>query len=122
MDKEQALQAFWSSFGLEAYDENTVPIEATMPYITYAVVTDSLENKVSASASLWYKSTSWKDISNKKDEISNAIGIGGHVTPINGGYMWITRGTPFAQRMSDPNDDSIRRIYLNAVVEFLTEN
>ena len=43
MDKSQAVHDFWSSFGLTAYDENAVPDNAQMPYITYSVVTDSLE-------------------------------------------------------------------------------
>lgn len=32
----------------------------------------------------------------------------------------LKRGSPFAQRMSDPNDDMIRRIYINITAEFLT--
>ena len=32
----------------------------------------------------------------------------------------LKRGSPFAQRMSDPNDDMIRSIYINITVEFLT--
>ena len=35
MDNEQAYRAFWASFGLNAYDENTVPEDAELPYITY---------------------------------------------------------------------------------------
>ena len=31
MDKFQAQQSFWSSFGLTAYDENTVPDDAEYP-------------------------------------------------------------------------------------------
>ena len=40
MNKEQAIHFFWSQFGLPAYDENSVPDDAQMPYITYNVVID----------------------------------------------------------------------------------
>ena len=121
MTKAQALHEFWASFGLPAYDENTVPIDAQIPRITYSVSTDSFENTLFLSANLWYKSTSWKEISEKAEEIAERIGVNGYtIKAIDNGYLWIVKGTPFAQRMSDPSDDSIRRIYINIIAEFLT--
>lgn len=122
MNKEQALQSFWSSFGLPAYDENTVPDTAQMPYITYSTETDSFENVVNLTASIWYRSTSWAAITQKKNAIAENVGVGGKVIKIDDGYVWLTRGTPFASRMSDPNDDAVRRIYINLEAEFLTAN
>lgn len=119
MDKGQAIQSFWSGFGLTAYDENTVPDDATMPYITYSSSTDSLDNPVTMYGSLWYRSSSWAEISQKKDQISEYISSMQPIR-IDGGYVWIMKGTPFAQRMSDPSDDLIRRMYININAEFLT--
>lgn len=121
-DKAQALYQFWSSFGLPAYDESSVPTgdnAPEFPYITYSVVTDNLGNEVGLTGSLWYRSSSWAAISHKSDEIAKKL----HDMPpviIDGGYMWLKRGSPFAQRMSDPNDDMMRRIYINVTAEFLT--
>lgn len=117
MDKAQAIHSFWSSFGIDAFDENTVPIDGAMPRITYEVAESDLDRPVALSGSLWYRSTSWREISLKAKEIAEFIDQG-LVYPIDGGYIWIVRGTPFAQRMSD-EDDSIRRIYLNLEVEFI---
>lgn len=128
LDKEQAIHAFWSSFDLTAYDESTVPTGENapdFPYITYNVVTDSFDGTnadTSMYASLWYKSRSWADITAKKDDIAEAIGYGGKQIPVDGGYIWIKRGTPFAQRLADDSDDTIRRIYINISVSFLTAN
>lgn len=125
MDKDQAIHEFWSGFGLDAFDENTVltGVDAPItPYITYNVATGSLEDVIPLYGNLWYRSASWMDISAKAQEISDFIGNGGYTIKINGGYLWITRGTPFSQRMSDPGDDLMRRIYINISVEFLTEN
>lgn len=121
MDKEQAIHEFWSSFGLLAYDEGTVPDEAQLPYITYTISTDSIGNPLQLNASLWYDSTSWKEITKKTEEISRFITNNGYyLKEIDGGYLWIQKGVPFAQRMSDPESDTIRRMYLNITVEFLT--
>ena len=122
MDKEQCLHSFWASFGLPAYDERTVPESVEMPYITYEVSTSGIGDSLSLSASLWYRSTGWGDITKKGHEINENIGYGGSVLPYDGGALWITRGTPFSIRMSEPNDNTIRRLRLSVNVEFLSED
>ena len=73
MNKAQALHEFWSGFGLPAYASETVPDTATLPYLTYDVSTDSLDYVVNLNASLWYRSMSWKEISDKAEEIAQYI-------------------------------------------------
>lgn len=123
MDKEQALHKFWSGFGLTAYDENTVPDNALTTnggkYLTYNVATASLDEPTPLYANLWYKSSSWAEITVKANEIAGAIGRGGTIVSFDGGYIWICRGTPFSQRMPD-DDDTIRRIYINVMAEYLS--
>lgn len=122
MDKAQAIQQFWSSFNLTAIDEQSAydtTIELPDNYITYELQTANLGDPVALTASLWYRSTSWADITQKADEIAAYIGYGGKVIPISNGYLWIKLGTPFTQRMA-VEDDSIRRIILNINVDFLT--
>ena len=117
MNKWQALQSFWSSFGLTAYDANTVPDDAVMPYITYEAGTADFDEKFLRTASLWYRSNSWSEISKKAEAISDYIG-GGAGVAYTGGRLWITKESPFAQRMSDDSDDNIRRITLQVAVEY----
>lgn len=122
MDKAQAINAFWSKFGT-AYDENSVPIgkdAPPFPYITYSVSTDNLGNDVSISGSLWDRSSSWAEISKKALEIERYLYENSEPIKIDGGYMWLKRGSPFAQRMGDPSDDMVRRILINLTAEFLT--
>ena len=122
MTKAAAIYQFWSSFGLTAYEEDTVPTDAAFPYITYQLVTDSFDRDVSATASLWYRGESWVDINAKTEEISAHIGLGGKIIKCDGGRIWIKRGQPFAQNMGDESDDLIKRKYLNLTFEFLTAN
>lgn len=125
MNKWQAIDSFWNSFGIPAYDENTVATgenSPQMPYITYSALTGSVGQSLSLTASLWYKGYSWAEISRKADQIAEAIGYGFTLVNVDGGYVYITLGQPYAQRMNDPDDDSIRRIYLILNAEFLTAN
>ena len=116
-DKWTALHTFFNGFGITAYDENTVPESAEMPYITYEAQTASLDEVLLLSASIWYRSNSWADISQKAEEISEAIG-GGHGVSYDSGRLWVTKSAPFATRMSEPSDEKIRRIVLQITAEF----
>lgn len=119
-DKAQALHQFWSGFDWPAYDENSIPDDApNSQYITYSASFDNIDNEVMLSGSLWLRSDRWAEISQKADEIAEIL-YHRYPIQIKGGYMWIKRGSPFIQRMSDPNDDKMRRIYINITVEYLT--
>lgn len=121
MTKAQAIHNFWSSFGLTAYDETTVPDNAPFPYITYSVETDSFDNTVMANVILWYRTYSWKDISEKVEEIARAIvKMKPPTIKIDGGRLYISKGVPFSQRVKEESDDAIRGIKLNVNFEFMT--
>ena len=121
MDKFQALNSFWNRFGIPAYDENSVPDNAVMPYLTYEVVSDSFENEVAVTNNLWYNSTSWAGISQKAKQIGDLIGMGGSLIQFDDGAIWIKRASPFAQRVGAENDTT-KRIVLNFSMEFISEN
>lgn len=120
MTKAAALYQFWSSFGLTAYEENSVPDDAAFPYITYQLVTDSFDREIPLTASLWYRIESWTGINAKTEEISQTISRGGKIIPCDDGVIWLKRGQPFAQNMGDESDDLIKRKYLNITAEFMT--
>ena len=128
MDKAQAIHSFWSGFGwpaideLSSYDIKTMEaLGITDKYITYEVVTGNLSDApVAMTASLWHKSMSWAEITQKADEIAAAIGYGGRTLKVDEGYIQIWLGSPFAQRMAVDADYDMRRIYLNIQAEFLT--
>ena len=120
MTKAAAIYQFWNSFGLTAYEENTVPTDATFPYITYQLATGSFDREIPLTASLWYRSESWTSINAKTEEISQKISRGGKIIPCDDGAIWLKRGQPFAQNMGDESDDLIKRKYLNITAEFIT--
>lgn len=125
MTKAQALQSFWSSFGLEAYEKFSVPTgdhAPSFPYITYSAVFDSFLTEVALTGKLWYRSTTLKEINAKTQEVSDQVGSLGVFIPCEDGKLWIKRGSPFAQNINMPEDDSIKVKYLNLVGEFFTNN
>lgn len=116
MTKFQAINNFWNNFGIPAYDENTVPTNAVMPYITYEVSVGSINNPLVISASIWYRSNSWVAISDKAEEIVN--GIDGKQLLYDDGSILLFAGNPKYTRTSGDND-TIRRIVLNITMEFI---
>jgi len=133
MNKQQAYNSFWRSFGVLAFEENTVPDDDTIqklidegvaeskyPYITYQVVTGDIEDILTVTASIWDKNTSWE----RSDLLSNRISKytkDMSIIRLDNGGMFINKGSPFSQHMSEEGDPSIRRIILNISVNFFTD-
>lgn len=133
MNKQQALNDFWHSFGVLAFEENAVPTDdvinaliasgaaaAKYPYITYQVITDDLGAPVFPSASIWDRSTSWE----RSDTLANAISARFQqqkTIKLDNGRLFIAKGSPFAQHMEEPGDRAVRRILINTSMEFFTE-
>ena len=123
MDRWQGLDAFWHSFGIDAYDENSVPDDAKLPYITYEAAVGSFGDVVPLTASVWYYGTSWAEVSQKADEVSRKLN-GWHLVALGGGqYIYLKKNQVglFAQRMKDP-DDLIKRIRFSLSAEFFTQD
>ena len=89
LDKFQALNYFWNSFGIPAYETTTVPEGANLGdfYITYEATIDSLDRAIPLSASIWKLNTmSWEEISQKAEEISDAL-IQVKTIPLQKGFL-----------------------------------
>ena len=123
MTKGAALHQFFSGFGMDAYAASSVPEDAVFPYLTYENVIDSFGNgEVSLTVNLWFYTQSEAIPNAKAQEVSDAIGMGGRLIECDGGYIWIKRGSPFAQSLKDDTAPNIKRRYLNVSAEYLTMN
>lgn len=127
MTNAEAIHMFMNTFGLTAFDENTVPDadSGLLPqnYITYAYSEPPFfGDEMVLTMQLWYRNTySWGDITAKADFIRDVIGMRGAVLDVDNGKLRIKRGSPFMQRQAD-EDDSVRRIYIVLNVEFYLNN
>lgn len=124
MTKLQALYAFFSSFGIPAYEENSIynpQIQPSFPYITYSASTSSFQaGEATLSVSVWSRAYSLQEAETYTDAISSKIGYGGYMQQADDGFIWFKRGNPFVQYMGDPSDDFIHRAYIKITAEFLT--
>ena len=120
MDRWEAQYQFWNSFGVPAYEANSVPDikNLTYPYITYEAMAGGFDDTLSVTASIWDESTSWQTADELTDTIERAIAL---MLPVryDGGMYRVWKGTPFAQNMGDPDNDKIRRKVLNVNFEFM---
>lgn len=116
----KALHKFYNSFGIPGYEENSVPVDAKMPYITYNVVTNGLsDNNTPLLCNLYYKSDSWVAINKKTEEISNRLRFGEKLATEQG-FIILYRGDPFTLNVAENDDTSIKRKQINLSCDFIT--
>lgn len=124
----RALHAFWSGFGLPAFVEYDVPEvypdgngvlqPVDLPYITYQLVEPEANDTSSIYARVWYRSTSYQELMDTVDQISERIGMGVRIGT-DGGYLVLHKESPFAQNM--PMDDTSEKVvYLNMSIRNIT--
>lgn len=120
MDKSQAIYHFWSGFGIPAYDENKLPPNATVPYITFESATGTFDNILSLTASIWDKGNSYEKLDKMADDIAKFIKTM-ECPEIDGGrYRVFVGESKYSMHMDDPIDDQIVRVRLNVNFEFMT--
>lgn len=121
MTPAAALHAFWAGFGLEAYEENSIPAGAEKPYLTYTQLLDYWPSEGVVQVNLWFRGESNVAPNAAANAIGDAVGMGGALVECDGGAIWITRGSPFCQSMSDYSDATIKRRYMVFNAKFLNE-
>ena len=118
MGRDETIHAFWSSFGVPAFDENTTPIGAPYPRITYDVVDGtSWGSEVAMSAMIHSKSSSWREAVGIKNAISRYLGDSGKQFDCENGSIWIKKADPFATRTGTSEDDTVRQYLINISIE-----
>lgn len=120
MTKAEALYRFFNSFGIAGFETYSVPEDAPFPRITYDLVTGDYGDTNGIGVNLWYRASSLVEINAMADRIAAVIGLGGTTLPCDGGYIHLYRGSPYAQSLDDPDDDTIKRKYINIVARFNT--
>lgn len=125
MLKEQAIYNFFASFGIPAFEENSVPTgndKPAYPYITYELRTTAFgEYDTACTFSIWDNSSSWGRLASYVRAISERIGRAGRVLPCDNGYILIYRGSPFAQAMAE-QDTSVKRELCGINVRYYTND
>lgn len=122
MTKGAALQSFFDSI-MTSYASSAVPDDATLPYLTYELITSAWNGgEVGLTVNMWFRTTSEKEPNAAVDKLSKAIGLGGVFLHCDDGVIWLKRGSPWSQSLTDATDKTIKRRYINVTAEYLTMN
>lgn len=115
--REAALFEFLDSFSIPAYPATATTEKTELPYITYNIVVGSWDMPVSMEVDIWMRTESEAAINGKVREIERVLSGGGKVITYDGGAIWITKGSPWAQAVPD-EDNTIKRRYLNFDLQY----
>lgn len=122
MTQEAAIYQFLSGFAIPAYASASVPDQAQFPYLTYDLVLGEWEQgEVNMPVNVWYRTESEAAPNAKVREIGTAIGRSGVTVPCDGGFLWLKKGSPWAQSVTvDGEDEKVKRRLLNISIETMT--
>lgn len=106
-----ALYQYLSGFGIPAYNNQAVPEEAELPYLTYPLTEPEWSSPATFYVTVYYRDkTSNRAALAKADEIVAAIGSGVRI-PCDGGYVVLYPQSPLIQAL--PPDNDVRGAYIN---------
>ena len=120
MNRYEAQYTFWSSFGVPAYEENSVPDikDIKYPYITYPAIGAEVTAQTFINVSIYTRSSSLKKVTEIAEKVMKRFVEGGAEIRFTGGGFFLTAENTFIQIMGDPNDDLIKRAVLSLVIHW----
>lgn len=120
LDKWQAQYTFWASFGIPAYEENSVPDikDVTYPYITYEAVGAPAVSRTFVNVSVWTRSNSPQTAMRIADKILKRFEEGAAEIKFDGGGFFMAPEDNYAQIMGDSADSAIKRAVLSLVINW----
>lgn len=126
MKKWEALYSFFSSFGIPAYEENSIPTGSdrpSYPYIVYEMQQGGFDAEfdIALSFTIIDKYDSFVPSYELTDTIARTIGDG-KIIEIDDGYIKIAQTSTWAKTQRDPEDNTIRRLYSVVWVTYYTNH
>lgn len=120
MTKTKALYEFFSSFGVDAYPNTSVPDGAVFPYLTYDVSMGDWGDINNIAVNLYYYTESEAQPMAKVEQIAKAIGYGGVQISCDDGTIWVTKGSPWCIAVPYEGNSGIKQRQLNMTLLFNT--
>ena len=125
MTVEQAQHNFWSGFGVPAYRSTSVIDPVTndapvLPYIVYEASSGFWLDTSNITVRCWFHTNSEAVPDALAEQIGQAIGLGGINLPCDGGYIHVSRGTPWVYPGSGQDDKELKVRNLNVTLTFFT--
>lgn len=120
MNEAQAVYSWLSGFSVPAYAATSVPSDAEYPYLTYSLPVGSWgRGEAAMTVDLWFYGDSEARPNAKAREIGAALGMGGVQLHVDGGTLWLKRGSPFSVPYGQ-EDTRVKARRINISVEYDT--
>jgi hypothetical protein len=124
LGKEAAIFGFFSSFGVQAFEQNSVPDgkdRPEYPYITYELKTGRFsEYDTSVIFSIWDDNNSIERLIGIAKSIASYLGRMGKVIKIDDGYILIMADNPFCEIGADEAIKTVKRARCSLKMRFYT--
>ena len=119
MTRNEAIHNFWSSFGMPAFRDTSVPHDTPFPYLTYQYSTGAFGKTVSLTVRMWFYTESEALPDGYAERLEKALNRGGAKVVYDNGAVVFSRGNPFciAQNGQDDNNLKLRYFNINAVFD-----
>lgn len=109
-----------STLGIACYAASSVPDDAEMPYATYEWADGAVDDgDVPIALDIWHRTESEAAPNRSVEKLAKSLELSGRTLRCDDGMLWVKRGSPFAQAVPD-DDNSVKRRYVNLLIEFLT--
>ena len=105
----KTLKQFVGGFDLPAYASDSVPDDVQLPYLTYPITEPEWNQKATFYIQGWFRTTNYRDLLAKADEIVREIGEG-IILSMDSGSLVIYPETPLVQTMTAKDNKSF---YIN---------
>lgn len=106
-----ALKSYLSSFNIPAYQQDSIPDDVPLPYITYPLKEPEWNQKTSFYFIVWYRSTGYGELLTKVDEILADIGEGKKIN-LENGYLVLYPEPTLVQEYND-EDNKAKGMYVS---------
>lgn len=116
-----ALYAFWSQFGIPAYEESMVPHNAELPYIRYTVTKGPAMDVSLLTAFNFHRQKLTGNVERAEvaEKIAETIPEKGVKVPLdNGGFLILYRNSDFQTTYQDPEDFDVIGVRTSVEVHF----
>lgn len=120
MTKDRALHAWFEGFGMTAYPVTSVPDDAEFPWLTYEAVVGEFGSEVSCAVNLWFWTDSEAEPNAKAESFRQYIKDNDYID-CDEGKIWVKTGEPWCQSVKDEVSPTIKRRYLNLILEYFTD-
>lgn len=92
----KTLKTFFSQFA-PAFIKDSVPVGTQSPYCAYSLITESFDSEGIIQLHIYNDGSGIAELLEIAGRIETTIGESGILLPGGNGYLWLYKGTPFAQ-------------------------